>query len=84
MGNAWTGAMTDVMHDARMGGTDDAQTGAMSDVMHDVQTGRTYNAQTNGTYDARTGATTDVLYDVLMIQFPPTMDENWLRNELLN
>ena len=39
MGDAQTGAKTDVTHDVWAGSTDDAQTGAMTDVTHDVWMG---------------------------------------------
>ena len=41
MGDAWTGAKTDVMHDVWTGCMDDAWTGAMTDMTHDVRTGCT-------------------------------------------
>ena len=50
------GAKTDVMHDVRMGCTDDAWMGAMTDVMHDVWMDCVDGAQT--------GAMTDVMHDV--------------------
>ena len=59
MGDAWTGARTDVTHDVWAGGTGDAQTGAMTDVTHDVWTG--------GTDNPWTGAMTDGSYNVLMV-----------------
>ena len=38
MDDAWTGAMTDVMHDVWTGCMDDARTGALKGVMYDVLT----------------------------------------------
>ena len=50
MGDARTGAKTDVMHNVWMVGTDDAWTGAMTDMMHELQTGCAYNALTIGDF----------------------------------
>ena len=62
MDDAWTGAMTDVIHDAWTGCTDNAQMGAATDVSHDVwmdcmddaQMGTmktiTYDVQTDGDF----------------------------------
>ena len=58
MGNAWTGAKTDIAHNVWMACMDDAQMGAMTDVTHDVWMGCTD--------DARTGATTDVSHELRM------------------
>ena len=38
MGNAWTGAMTDMMHNVQMDGMDNDWMGAMTDITHDEQT----------------------------------------------
>ena len=38
MGNAWMGAITDVMHDVHTGCLDDASMGAMIDMTHHVWT----------------------------------------------
>ena len=59
MGDAQTGAKTDVTHDVWTGCTDDAWTGAMTDIMGDVQMGCTD--------DAWTGALKGVTYDVLTV-----------------
>ena len=37
-GNAWTGAMTDIMHNVWMCYIDNSQTGTMTDVLYDVWT----------------------------------------------
>ena len=58
MGNAWMGAMTDIMHNVWMGCMEDAQTGAMTDITHNVWTDCTDNAWT--------GALKGVMYNVLM------------------
>ena len=59
MGDAWTGAKTDITHDVQMGCTDDAWTGAVTVVMHNVWTGCTDNAWT--------GAPKGITFDVLMV-----------------
>ena len=46
MGNAQTGAKTDVIHDVQMGCKDDAWTGATTDISHDVWMCCTDNAWT--------------------------------------
>ena len=46
MGNARTGAKTDIMHDVQMGCMDDAWTGATTDILHDVWMGCTDNVWT--------------------------------------
>ena len=55
MGNAQTGAMTDLTHNVHMCSMNDAQTGAMTD---NVWTEGTYDVWTDG---AQTGAMADIL-----------------------
>ena len=64
MGNALTGAMTDIMHDVWMCSTDDVQMGAMTDESYNVQTGGMYDVWTDGMDNAQTGAMKDVPYGV--------------------
>ena len=49
MGDAQTGAKTDVTHDVWMSGMDDAWTGAMTDVAYELRMGCAYNAHMGGT-----------------------------------
>ena len=58
MGDAWTGAMTDVSHDVWTGCMDGAQMGAMTDIMHDVWM--------DCKDDSWIGAMKGVMYNVLM------------------
>ena len=49
MGNAWMGAMTDIMHDVWTSCMDNAQRGAMTDKPNDVQMEGMYNVWTDAT-----------------------------------